>query len=208
MLLVVATRYDDVTRRISVIAEYLLQQGHARAIPTIFLFEAKATRQAFREEIRRPFQVIAFFGHGNERGIIAQDQEPFWHEGEVPDFQGSVLVALACRAMLCLEYQVDRLRAKAIVGYRVDLTLPPNGSESFWDCYRRLHVLIPLRLMETADLDRTRDEFYRLATESFEDVYRQGGSLVELISLQQSRDNLLICKGQDTLGGVPRFAGR
>jgi hypothetical protein len=202
MLLIVATRYDEVTARTLAVAEYLLQQGREREVETTVLFETRATRDSLREEIARPVQVVAFFGHGNERGIMAQDQEPFWQEGDLPDFHGSAVVAHACRAMLHLEHHVERLRASVIVGYRVDLKLPPNGSDLFWDRYRRLHSLFPLRLVEAADVDRTRDEFYRLGTESLEEVFRHGGSLIELISLQQSRDDLIVCNRRDSLDVV------
>ena len=110
MLLIVATRYDEVTTRTFAIAEYLLQQGREREVDTTVLFEARATRDTFREEIGRPFQVVAFFSHGNERGIMAQDREPFWQDGDIPDFHGSAVVAHACRAMLHLEHKSDRLR--------------------------------------------------------------------------------------------------
>jgi hypothetical protein len=30
-----------------------------------------------------------------------------------------------------------------------------------------------------------------------QELYRHGGSLIELISLQQSRDDLVICRGSD-----------
>ena len=56
--------------------------------------------------------------------------------------------------------------------------------------------------MEAADVDRTRDEFYQLGTASFEEVYRHGGSLIELISLQQSRDDLVVCNQRNSLGAV------
>ena len=84
----------------------------------------------------------------------------------------------------------------------MDLKFPSNGSDLFWDRYRRLHSLFPLRLVEAADLDYTRGEFYRLGTEAFEEVYRHGGSLIELISLQQSRDDIVVCNQRDSLGAV------
>ena len=202
MLLIVATRYDEVTTRTFAVAEYLLQQGREREVETTVLFEARATSDNVREEIGRPFQVVAFFSHGSERGIMAQDREPFWQDDDIPDFHGSAVVAHACRAMLHLEHQSEKLRASVIVGYRVDLKLPPNGSDLFWDRYRRLHVLFPLRLLEAADVDRTRDEFYRLGTESFEEVKLHGGGLIELISLLQSRDDVVVCNQRDSLGAV------
>jgi hypothetical protein len=202
MLLIVATRYDEVTTRTFAVAEYLLQQGREREVETTVLFEARATSDNVREEIGRPFHVVAFFSHGSERGIMAQDREPFWQDGDVPDFHGSAIVAPACRAMLHLERHFARLRARVIVGHRVDLKLPPNGSELFWDRYRRLHALFPLRLLEAADIDRTRDEFYRLGTEAFEEVKRHGGGLIEMISLLQSRDDVVVCSQRDALGTV------
>jgi hypothetical protein len=94
--------------------------------------------------------------------------------------------------MLYLETQRGKLRAKLLVGYRVDLKLPPEGSDLFWDRYRRLHVLFPLRLVEATDVDDVRREFYSLGTECIAEVHRHGGSLIELIALQQSRDDLVI----------------
>ena len=112
MLMIVVTRYDSVTTRTFAIAEYLLQQGREREVETTTLFEARATRDTFRDEILRPFQVVAFFSHGDERGILTQDREPFWQEGDIPDFHGSAVVAHACRAMLHLERQSERLRER------------------------------------------------------------------------------------------------
>ena len=193
MLLIVATRYDEVTRRTFAVAENLRQESCERKVPTTIFFESRATRDALEAEIRRPFQVVAFFSHGDDQGrMLAQDREPFWKDENTPDFHGGAIVAHACLAMLYLETQRGKLRAKLLVGYRVDLKLPPEGSDLFWDRYRRLHVLFPLRLVEATDVDDVRREFYSLGTECIAEVHRHGGSLIELIALQQSRDDLVI----------------
>ena len=72
------------------------------------------------------------------------------------------------------------------------MKLPPDGTATFWDLYRRLHVLFPLRLAQGGHAPDVRDEFYRSATEAIAQLYRQDGSLIELLALQQSRDDLVL----------------
>ena len=105
----------------------------------------------------------------------------------MPDFHQGALVAHACRAMLTLDDQFERLDASIVVGYRIDLKLPPDGNATFWDlygaftsCFRSdwLRDVTPLIFgTSSTGLDRSDAQ-----------LDQQGGSLIELLALQQSRD--------------------
>ncbi len=193
MLLILATRYDEVTARTLAVAQALREAGHAACVDVTASFEADATENSLRKELDRAFRVSAFYTHGDQNGqLLGQDGIPLWSDHSVPGFHQGALVAHACRAMLTLDEQFERLDAGVIVGYRVDLKLPPDGGRTFWDLYRRLHVLFPLRLAQGCHAPDVRDEFYRLGTEAIAKLYQQDGSLIELIALQQSRDELVV----------------
>ena len=193
MLLILATRYDEVTARTLAVAQALREAGQAASLHVTALFEADATEDSLRQELDRSFRVVAFYTHGDQNGrLLGQDGIPLWSDDSVPDFHQGALVAHACRAMLTLDEQFEKLDASIIVGYRIDLKLPPDGNATFWDLYGRLHVLFPLRLAQGCHAPDVRDEFYRFGTEAFAQLDQQGGSLIELLALQQSRDELVV----------------
>ncbi len=193
MLLILATRYDAVTARTLAIAQSLRNAGQAVSLHVTALFEADATEDSLRHELDRSFRVVTFYTHGDQNGrLLGQDGLPLWSDDSVPDFHQGDLVAHACRAMLTLDEQFEKLDAGIVVGYRSDLKLPPNGNTHFWDLYGRLHVLFPLRLAQGCRASDILDEFHRFGTEAFEQLDQQGGSLIELIALQQSRIELVV----------------
>ena len=188
MMLIVATRYDKVTVQTFAIAERLRREGKELGLQTASLLADEATGDRLREKIADRFRVFAFYAHGDDSGqILAQDGLPIWTEQNIPDFHGGVIFAHACRAMLTLERQLLHLNVSVVVGYRIDLKLPPDGSEVFWEYYRRLHSLLPLRFAQVSTPEAARAEFYELATGFLAETHRRGGGLIELIAVQQSR---------------------
>ncbi len=195
MLLIFATRYDVVTIRTFAVAEYLRVRADDLQVTSEVLFENNATRDEFNTKVVNAFEVFAFYSHGDDSGqILAQDGSPIWTDEDCPDFRSGVVFAHACRAMLALERQFASLNASVLAGYRIDLKLPPNGSDTFWEFYRQLHVLVPLRFAQAAAPELVRAEFYELATGFFDQLRCSGSSLIELIAVQQSRDELMIVK--------------
>jgi hypothetical protein len=205
MLLILASRYDAVTARTLAIAQSLREAAQAASVEVTALFETDATEDSLRRRLGRSFRVFAVYTHGDRDGrLLGQDRIPLWSDDSVPDFHQGALVAHACRAMLTLDEQFKRLGASVIVGYRVDLMLPPDGGTTFWDLYRHLHVLFPRRLAQGCQVPDIRDEFYRYGTDAFAQLNQQDGSLIELIALQQSRDDLVIRTRTETrnVGGA------
>ena len=193
MLLILATRYDAVTARTLAIAQALREAGQAASLHVTALFEGDATEDSLRQVLDRSLEVFAFYTHGDRDGrLLGQNGHPLWTDDSVPGFRQGALVAHACRAMLTLDDQFEKLDASLVVGYRIDLMLPPDGTATFWDFYARLHVLFPLRLAQGCHASDVRDEFYRFGTEAFAQLDQQGGSLIELLALQQSRDELVV----------------
>ena len=127
MLLIFATRYDVVTIQTFSVAEHLRSQLEMLQVESEALLENDATSDHFNLTVARPFEVFAFYSHGDEAGrILAQDRLPVWTDDTCPDLRGGAVFAHACRAMLALERQFKRLNVRVAVGYSIDLKLPPN----------------------------------------------------------------------------------
>lgn len=194
MLLIVATRYDSVTTRMLAVAEQLLARARQIELEAFELFASEATGGNLRHQLeRRGCRVCAFFGHGDDNGaLLAQDTFPYWEDEATPNFSGGAIVAHACRAMRGLERQFIQLNTRLIVGYRVDLMLPPDGSDVFWETYSAICTRIPELLAQGVAWEQTKAEFHDLATAGFHRVNESGGSLVELLAIQQVRDELAV----------------
>jgi hypothetical protein len=94
--------------------------------------------------------------------------------------------------MLALERRFRNLNVAVALGYRIDLKLPANGREFFWHRHRQLHALLPIRFAQATAPKKAQEEFYDLATQFLAETDQFGGSLIELIALQESRDELEI----------------
>ena len=192
VLLIFATRYDDVTRRTHGIAQKLLASAEQSGIATLALLEGAATgAQLLNAAANRP-TVIALYSHGDLDGrILAQDQRPCWTAQTVPDLSGIAVFAHACRAIGWLRDQSAHHRARLLVGYEGDLIAPANGSTWFWEIYEEVHSFVPHRLAAGADDAWIRNEFYELCTKRFHALNIQQAQLMELVAIQQSRDELV-----------------
>jgi hypothetical protein len=192
VLLVFATRYDAVTRRTYRIAERLLAQVQELGIGSVALVEnAATTSELIKATANRP-AVIAFYCHGDLDGrMLAQDGEPCWTREATPNLSGTALFAHACRAMRWLCSQAADLNARLLVGYEVDLITPASGSERFWEMYEAMHGFVARHLAAGADQAWIRLEFYELCTGYFHELHAQQAGLVELIAVQQSRDEIV-----------------
>jgi hypothetical protein len=107
-----------------------------------------------------------------------------------PDLSGIVLFAHACRAMRWLKGQATRVNPRLAIGYETDLYSPPNGNPQFWEIYEELHSFVPERIAASVDVATVRREFYELCTDRFR-KFRDQGSLIELVALIQSRDQIV-----------------
>ncbi len=192
LLLIFATRYDHVTRRTHRIAQELLAKAGQLRVPTVALLEAAATRTEFLKAAANRPTVVAFYSHGDLDGrILAQDKEPCWTIQSVPDLCGSAVFAHACRAIRWLRYQAARHKARLLVGYESDLITPANGSIQFWEIYKRVHSFVPQHLAASADEGWIRSQFYELCTACFHELNTREARLIELVAVQQSRDEIV-----------------
>ncbi|MGA7701535.1 MAG: hypothetical protein WCB27_18160 [Thermoguttaceae bacterium] len=190
VLLIFATRYDDVTRRTYGIAQRLLADAKQASVVTVTLFDADATCDGFLQAAtqNRPI-VIAFYSHGNDEGaILTQDREPCWSSRTVPDFSGIALFAHTCRGIRWLRDQASRHKARLLVGYENDLLTPRNGSPRFWNIYEELHSFVPQQLATKADGAQVRRQFYDLCTKRFYELNSDQTPLMEMVAIMQSRD--------------------
>jgi hypothetical protein len=198
-LLIFATCYDAVTRRTYQIAQHLLSIAEQSGVATSTLFEILATSDDFLKEIARcrP-EVIAFYSHGGESGVImAQNHQPCWTAQTVPDLSGIVLFAHACRTMSWFRDQAINLKSRLLIGYEKDLISPPNGSSRFWEIYEELHSFVPHRIASKIDDVQVRIQFYELCTNRLHELKDRGslrGSLIELVAITQSRDQIVFHK--------------
>jgi hypothetical protein len=192
LLLIFATRYDDVTRRTFGIAQRLRERAEHSGIATLALFEAAATGTRLLDETANRPTVIAIYSHGDVNGeILAQDQQPCWTNQTVPDLSGITLFAHACRGIRWLTDQVEHHKARLLVGYAGDLISPVNGSAQFWEIYQEVHSFVPQHLAARADDAWVRTEFYELCTRHFHKLNLDQAPLIELVAVQQSRDELV-----------------
>ena len=192
VLLIFATSYDAVTRRTNGIARRLLAIAEQSGIPTLTLFEAAATSDNFLSATARCLpDVIAFYSHGDDSGVIlTQNEQPCWTAQTIPDLPGVVLFAHVCRGMRWLKDQATRLKSRLLVGYETDLYSPPNGSARFWEIYEELHSFVPQRITEKVDDAQVHRQFYELCTNRFHEL-RGSPSLIELVAITQSRDRIV-----------------
>jgi len=190
-LLVFATRYDAVTRRTYAIAERLLADVEGLGVGSLALCEASATASELGAAIAKGPAVIAFYCHGDTQGrILSQDREPCWSSGNMPDLSGIAVFAHACRAICWLRVQAGELKARLLVGYQRDLITPANGSRRFWEVYEAVHCFVPRHLAAGDDEAWIRREFYEVCTRYEHELNGHQAGLVELIAVQQSRDDI------------------
>ena len=191
-LLVFATRYDDVTQRTYSIAIRLLADAHKDGISTVSLLETAAVERELVAAAARGPHVIALYSHGDLEGrVLTHDQTPCWDSERVPDLSGIAVFAHACRAICWLKSEATRHRARLLVGYECDLKTPANGSERFWEIYAETHSFVPRHLARRACRDWIRDQFYHLCTTRFHELNKQNADLMELIAIEQSRDEIV-----------------
>jgi len=191
-LLVFATKYDDVTRRTHAIALRLLATAHEEGVSTASLLETAAVERELLAAAARSPRAIALYSHGDAEGrVLAQDGAPCWVSERCPDLSGIAVFAHACRAICWLRSEATRHRARLLVGYECDLTTPANGSARFWDVYAELHSFVPRHLAGQAGPEWIRDQFYYLCTERFHELNQQRAGLIELIAVEQSRDEIV-----------------
>ena len=192
VLLIFATCYDDVTRRTFGIAQRLLGNAEQLGIATLTLFEAAATGAKLLSATANRPAIIAIYSHGDVDGVIlAQDQQPCWTNQTVPDLSGIVLFAHACRGIRWLKDQAEHHKARLLVGYAGDLISPANGSAQFWEIYQEVHSFVPQHLAARAGDAWVRTEFYDLCTRHFQRLNLDQAPLIELVAVQQSRDELV-----------------
>ena len=204
MLLIFATRFDAVTEQTFAIAQFLLDRVRPHSVDTVTLFEALATEDRLVAALPRRFQVVAFYSHGDEHGhILTQQRMPCWQRDRPPNLEGTAVFAHACRAMRWLADQMSELRARLLVGYRIDLVTPPLGTNDFWTYYRDTHSFIPTQLLVGRATTAIRLEFYDLCTGYFHDLNRSNAGLIELIAVQQSRDDVEFIVGQSSIHSPP-----
>ena len=87
MLLILATRYDEVTARTLAVAQALREAGQTASLQVTALFEADATENSLRQRLDRSLRVCTFFMHGDQDGrLLGQDGLPLWSDDSVPDF--------------------------------------------------------------------------------------------------------------------------
>jgi len=193
VLLIFATRYDDITRRTYGIAQRLLADAKQAGATTVTLFDADATGDGILNAaaLNRPI-VIAFYSHGNDEGaILAQNRKPCWSSQTVPDLSGVALFAHACRGIRWLRDQAPRHRARLLVGYEGDLYTPQNGSPRFWEIYEELHSFVPQQLAANADDAQVQRRFYDLCTKRFHKINSDQTPLIEILAIRQSRDQIV-----------------
>jgi hypothetical protein len=193
VLLIFATRYDDVTRRTYGIARRLLANAKQAGAAVVTLFDANATGGNLLSATASDCPtVIAFYSHGNEEGaILAQDREPCWTSQTVPDLSGIALFAHACRGIRWLRDQALYHKARLLVGYETDLYTPHNGSSRFWEVYEELHSFVPQQLATNADVAQVRRQFLDLCTERFYELNSDQTPLMEILAITQSRDRIV-----------------
>lgn len=191
MLLVFATRYDEVTERTFQIARRLLEHPAIENVLRVELLESEASAARLSAEIGESITVLAFYTHGDVYGrILAQDERPCWDANSAPSLANAAIVAHACRAMVWLESLAGILRARAIFAYRVDLITPPYGSDRFWNHYNEIHSLLAALLASGMDPVESNLRFYDACTSAFQDLHHCNASLIELIAVLQSRDKM------------------
>jgi hypothetical protein len=191
-LLIFATRYDDVTRRTHNIARRLMASAGQRGIATLTLLDDAATGTAILGAVAHPPAVIAFYSHGDLQGaILAQDGEPCWTAQTVPDLSGTAIFAHACRAIRWLGDQAADHKARLLVGYAADLITPADGSGRFWERYEQVHSLVPQELAAGADEASIQKAFYDFCTTCFHVLNTTEAGLIELMAIQQSRDEIV-----------------
>jgi hypothetical protein len=192
VLLIFATRYDDVTRRTYGIAHRLLADAKQAGVATATLFDVDATCDGFLQAAQNHPIVIAFYSHGNDEGaVLTQDKEPCWSSKTVPDLSGVALFAHACRGILWLRNQAPRHKARLLVGYEGDLYTPQNGSPRFWKIYEELHSFVPQQLAANADDAQVQRQFYELCTKRFHEINSDQSPLMEILAIRQSRDRIV-----------------
>jgi hypothetical protein len=190
MLLVFATRYDDVTERTFRIARHLLQLPLEGALRT-GLLEVDATADGLAAKARDSVSVLAFYAHGDGEGrVLAQNGQPCWDDDRIPVLAGAAIVAHACRAMTWLASYAEHLRTRTIFGYREYLMTPCDGTDRFWHHYTEIHSLLPALLVIGTAPSEAHRRFYDSCTSAFIDLNRCRASLIELIAVQQSRDKI------------------
>jgi hypothetical protein len=201
-LLIFATRYDLVTHRTHGIAQKLMANVKQLGIASVALFEALATPAGLVAAAANRPTVIAFYCHGDADGrLLAQDREPCWSSAGVPDLSGIVVFALACRAMCWLGKDAACLNARLLVGYECDLMTPANGSSRFWEVYEDIHCFVAQNLAVGANEAWIERQFYELCTKYVHELDDSEAGLVELIAIQQSRDEIQFQKS--ATGRVP-----
>ncbi len=192
VLVIFATSYDQVTRRTHSIAQRLLSSAERSGIATLAPFEAAATGTSLLSATANRPTVIAIYSHGDVDGaILAQDQQPCWTRPTIPDLSGIVLFAHACRGIRWLRGQAPHHNAKLLVGYEGDLISPANGSDQFWRIYEEVHSFVPQHFAAGAGDAWIRTEFYELCTRHIHELNRDRATLIELVAIQQSRDELV-----------------
>jgi hypothetical protein len=196
MLLIFATDYDVVTRRTHAIARRLLETVADAEVETVSLFGEAAVAARFRNALADEPSVIAFYGHGDEQGrILTQDRKPCWLHDGIPKLTGVAVYAHACRAMCWLSEQAAYHHARLLVGYRIDLCTPADGSERFWQIYQEIHSFVPGQLARSGQEERIRRDYYDLCTVRFHELNATEANLMEIIAVQQSRDYLAFLEG-------------
>lgn len=191
-LLVFATRYDDVTERTHGIALRLLAEAERDGSSIVRLLETAAAEHELLAAIGQCPRAIAFYSHGDSDGrILAHGGGPCWSSELCPDLSMSAVFAHACRAIRWLRSEKGLHRARLLIGYECDLMTPANGSDRFWEIYSEVHSFVPRHLASDAALEWIQRQLYDLCTIRLHELNAEDVGLIELIAIEQSRDEIL-----------------
>jgi len=192
MILIIAPRYDSVTERTHSVAEEALLRMRILQVNATHLFIEQASLINIINALCEDVEIIAYYGHGDEFGrLLTQEREP-WCQACAGALLNRIIYAHACRGMRYLSQNNDMLRITCALGYRTDLFQPSSASESFWDRFRDIHAFVPEQLALRTQNVIIKESFYDFCTTHLHDLNSEDAGLVELIAIQQARDDFEI----------------
>jgi hypothetical protein len=197
MIILIAPRYDGVTARTHAVAEKTLCDILALNIDVISLFVEDATLLKILESLGGDIECVAYYGHGDHLGrLLTQERKP-WCDACGSALQRKTIYAHACRAMVFLSHNGGALGLVCAMGYRIDLFQPYSADEDYWVRFNEVHAFVAREIVQKASHEEIKRRFYELCTFHLHALNKAGAGLIELITMEQARDDFEILRFDD-----------